>query len=179
LLDETLVLAQIRNGQAEAFADIVGEYHMPVRRYLYRLTGDFDLAEDLTQDTFLQAYKGILKTDKHLILKPWLYRIATNNAWQHKRRKKLTTSVTEKWVSEIGRNRGGVEGSNEERIEIQEALSRIPKEQRACMVLHLIEGFKYAEIGRVLEISEDAVRKRVSRGKDEFKRLYGLEGQLQ
>ncbi len=178
VLEEATVLALVRAGNTDAFADIVERYQAPIQRYLYRLTGDYELAKDLAQDTFFQAYKGLTKTNSALSFKAWLYRIATNNAWQHRRRKKLISFVpfnnhleTNSAADEIQLN------SMDEKITIQEALIKVPEDQRMCLVLHLIEGFKYQEIAETIGISEDAVRMRVSRGKEAFQRAYrGGEG---
>ena len=56
----------------------------------------------------------------------------------------------------------------EERMAIKGALLKVPDEQRTCMVLHFVEGLKYREIADILDVSEDAVRKRVARGSQEF-----------
>ena len=76
-MEEAQVIDMVRAGEVDAFAEIVEHYQAPILRYLYRLTGDYQMAQDLAQDTFLQAYKGILKTKADLSLKAWLYRIAT------------------------------------------------------------------------------------------------------
>jgi RNA polymerase sigma-70 factor (ECF subfamily) len=55
---------------------------------------------------------------------------------------------------------------------INEAMLKVPDKQRACMVLHFVEGLKYREIAATLGISEDAVRKRVIRGCEQFRRAY-------
>lgn len=173
VLEEAAVIAQVRSGNTNAFADIVDHYQSPIQRYLYRLTGDYELAKDLTQDTFLQAYKGILKTDSELSLKAWLYRIATNNAWQHHRRRKLISFISIYDYSRKNIPVGEIKsGFMDEKIDIQEALVKVPEEQRTCLVLHLIEGFKYREIAETLGISEDAVRMRVARGKEAFQKKY-------
>ena len=172
-MEEAQVIALVRAGEINAFAEIVEHYQAPIQRYLYRLTGDFQMAQDLTQDTFLQAYKGILKANADLSFKAWLYRIATNNARQHRRRKKLISfslfsdhMESNTPVTEIPSDFMG------EKMAVQEALTKVPEEQRTCLVLHLVEGFKYREIAGTLGISEDAVRMRVARGKEVFRRLY-------
>ena len=175
MLDETQVLARVRNGNNTAFSEIMEYYHMPIQRYLFRLTGDFDTAKDLTQDTFLQAYKNILKTNNNISLKAWLYRIATNNAWQNSRRKKLLSVLTFKSHREPAANSENQPGIDES-IAIQETLRKIPAKFRVCMVLHFIEGFKYREIAETIGITEEAVRKRVARGSDEFRKLYDSGG---
>lgn len=169
-MEEASVIALVRSGNADAFADIIEHYQTPIQRYLYRLTGDYDLAQDLAQDTFIQAYKGILKTNAEISFRAWLYRIATNNVYQHRRRKRLISFINFsrlKNEAEVS-----VDCETGETIAIQEALNKVPQEQRTCLVLHLVEGFKYKEIAQTLNISEDAVRMRVARGKEVFRREY-------
>jgi RNA polymerase sigma factor (sigma-70 family) len=179
LLDDTQVLALVRDGNSSAFSEIIEHYQLPIQRYLYRLTGDYDTAQDLTQDTFLQAYKNILKTNNDISFKAWLYKIATNNAWQHSRRKKLLSIVTFKTGKTVTDHHKDMQPSvTEESLAIQEVMNQIPGKFRVCMVLHFVEGFKYKEIAETIGISEEAVRKRVARGSDEFRRLYGGRGGL-
>jgi len=176
VLEEASVIALVRAGNTDAFADIVEHYQAPIQRYLYRLTGDYELAQDLAQDTFIQAYKNILKTKSEFSLKAWLYRIAANNAWQYHRRKRLIS-----FIPILGLKRGKMPtvdcaGKADQYMEIEEALLKVPQQQRVCMVLHFVEGFKYREIAEILRISEEAVRKRVARGSQEFRKLYNVGG---
>ncbi len=171
MLEDSRTVTLVKNGDADSFADIIGRYQAPIFRYLYRLTGNYDLALDLRQDTFIQAYKGIRKTDITVSFKSWLYRIATNCALQHLRRKRriLFLPLKEEDTEQHEEDRSG---SLDEQMVVRDVLARIPAEQRVCLVLHHVEGLKYREIGEVLGISEEAVRKRVSRGSLEFRRLY-------
>lgn len=175
ILEEQAVIDLVKAGNAEAFAEIVEHYQTPIFSYLYRLTADYEIARDLSQDTFIQAYREINKLKSNLSFKPWLYRIATNCAWQFRRRKRLLSFIPLKEDPEVEspENQSDI---NDERTAVKEALSRIPRDQRVCLVLHFMEGFKYKEIGETLGISEEAVRKRVARGSQEFKRLYNQEG---
>jgi RNA polymerase sigma factor (sigma-70 family) len=62
--------------------------------------------------------------------------------------------------------------STVDNLAVKEALLKVPEKLRSCMVLHFVEGLKYNEIGETLGISEDAVRKRVKRGRQIFKKMY-------
>jgi RNA polymerase sigma-70 factor, ECF subfamily len=175
-LEEARVIALVRAGEVDAFAEIIGHYQAPIIRYLYRLAGDYEMARDLAQDTFIQAYKGILKTDAELSFRAWLYRIATNNARQHHRRKKLLSFIPFTSKAQDITDSANQSDCPGEKLAINEALLKIPEEQRTCLVLHFVEGFKYREIAETLGCSEEAVRKRVARGKKLFIGLYDLEG---
>ncbi len=63
-----------------------------------------------------------------------------------------------------------------EKIMIEAAMLKVPEVQRVCMMLHFVEGFKYREIAQTLGISEDAVRMRVARGSEEFRKVYPQGG---
>jgi len=172
-LEENSIITLVRAGNDDAFSEIINHYQTPIIRYLYHLTGDYELAQDLAQDTFVQAYKSILKTDSNLQFQSWLYKIATNNVWQHYRRKKLISfipfSAYHKITPPVNETQMEILGK---KIEIRKALNKVPADQRACIVLHFVEGFKYREIAETLGISEDAVRKRVARGKEAFRSNY-------
>ncbi len=175
-MDESAAITLVREGNSNAFAGIVEHYQAPLQRYLYRLTGDFELSKDLAQDTFVQAYKSILKTDSELSLRAWLYRIAENNARQHFRRKKLISFLPFSSPEKEENMADSRAAETEQSLAIAEALKKIQPKQRSCLVLHFVEGFRYREIAEILGISEEAVRKRVTRGSLEFRKLYGAGG---
>lgn len=131
------------------------------------------MARDLAQDTFVQAYRAILKTRSELRFKAWLYRIATNNALQYHRRRRLLSFVP--FVGSEGpelRDTNTSPDAVPERMAIQEALMAVPLQRRECLVLHYVEGLKYKEIAGIADATEEAVRKRVSRGSKEFREAY-------
>jgi RNA polymerase sigma-70 factor (ECF subfamily) len=171
------VLALAISGDSDAFTGIMKSFQKPVLRYLFRLTGNYETAEDLAQDTFIQAYQGIAKLNSGFSFKTWVYRIATNNAYQYLRRKKLYSFIL---FNDIRRpavqSREVDAGATFENIALKEALLRVPQDQRVCLILHYIEGFQYREIAQTAGISEDAVRKRVARGIEKLKELFGPNG---
>ncbi len=172
-MEAVALIARIRAGSPDAFQGIIEQYQAPITRYLYRLTGEYETARDLTQETFIKAYNSILKTDSELKLNSWLYRIATNTAIQHLRRKKLIIFIPfENMLKSESRNNGIGPETPVEEIAIKDALNKIPYKQRICVVLHYVEGFKYREIAETMGISEEAVRKRVARGVQVFRRSY-------
>jgi len=165
------VIKLVRAGNTDAFSWIVERHQGPIIRYLHRLMGEYEVALDLAQDTFVRAYKGILKTDNDISLQAWLYKIATNLARQHGRRKKILAFVPLAHIEEL-KAFPSADNCAEENMAINEALLKVPEKQRACLVLHFVEGLKYREIAETLEISEDAVRKRVVRGCEQFRQAY-------
>ena len=170
-LEDAELVALVRDGSADSFAEIVRRYQAPLMRYLLHLTGGIEVAQDLAQETFLNAYKSLMKDGTVYALKPWLYRIATNQARQYHRRRRLITFIP--FVDEVTAPAQEVTpGRVEDRLAVEEALGRVGPARRTCLLLHYVEGFKYADIAAILGTTEEAVRKRVARGSLEFKRFY-------
>jgi RNA polymerase sigma-70 factor (ECF subfamily) len=177
IIDDAMVAAA-RAGSADAFDAIVETYHVRIARYLYRLVGDQEVALDLAQDTFLEAYRGIGRLRSDLALAAWLYRIATNHAVGFRRRQQLVI-----WLPLLGWATAHPERSCsppadegcEERECVQRALLALPRDRAACLLLHAREGFSYEDVGAILGISTEAARKRIARAKEQFKAAYDLQ----
>jgi RNA polymerase sigma-70 factor, ECF subfamily len=117
------------------------------------------------------------KLHSGLAFKTWLYRIATNNAYQYLRRKKLYSFLLFNNTQRPAIPTGDIDADAAlENIALKEALPLVPQNQRVCLVLHYVEGFQYGEIAVTAGISEDAVRKRVARGIEKLKELLGSNG---
>lgn len=169
--DEVLLISSIRAGDESAFTVVVERYQARIARYLRRLVGSVALAEDLTQETFLSAYRSIRKTDSELALGPWLYRIATNHAYMHFRRRKLLQFLPF-LDNRPGETAPPADAGLGEQDLVRRALARLPREYSTPLLLHMVEGFRHHEVGAILGISAEAARKRVARGSEMFRRAY-------
>ena len=177
MTDERQWIALARDGDTGAFGELVKVYKDPILRYLYKLTGDVEKASDLTQDTFLKAYQNLNSIRSDSAFKPWLYRIATRTVHSEWRRARLRVFIRfDGEKSPDGKLTEDTIKNFEEKIAVHNALQDVPQNQRECLVLHFVEGFKYREIAVTLGISEEAVRKRVARGKEIFKDAYKFNG---
>jgi RNA polymerase sigma-70 factor (ECF subfamily) len=161
---EAGMIERARGGDADAFETIYREYQPRIAGYLRRMVGDPDLAADLTQDVFVNAYRGISRTQPGLSLKAWLFTIATNAAFSHHRRRRLL-----RWLplpdSEGEPSAPGQEDRFAAREELGAAMAALPRDQAACLLLHLRDGFSYEEIGGMVGISAGAARVRACRAR--------------
>jgi RNA polymerase sigma-70 factor, ECF subfamily len=157
-----------------SFERIYDEFKIPIYNYIYHLVGDREQADDLTQDTFLKAFKALPKMDASLKLSAWLYRIATNTAYDALRRRRLISWLP--W-QELDREPADVESADpQETVEtvelVQMALHRMPQTYRAALLLYTQQGFTYAEIATTLGIAESGVKMYLSRARQAFRELY-------
>lgn len=189
---QVVEVARLRAGDAEAFRLLVERLQQPITGYLNRLVGDREVALDLAQDTFLQVYREIEKTSVDLALDAWIYRIATNYGLRYLNRKRLHQFVHFSFDSNLSSDENmhasnfiyadgtllpgpSIEELIEMRMLIEQALSSLTPKDAACLQLHFGNGFTYEQIGRIIAITPEAVRKRVARGVEKFRAVYGRE----
>ena len=163
-----------------AFDELVERYQSPLRRFLYGLVQDYELAADLCQETFLSAYRALprLKLQgggrggESLDLSAWLYTIALNQARGVLRRRRIL-----RWVPFVSASHDRAASGPDlatavvMRDELHRILERLPVDQRACLLLHA-DGFRYAEIANILGCSLPAVKLRIFRGRQRCLELY-------
>jgi len=176
------VVASLQAKDTQAFRSLIERLQQPMTAYLHRLVGDREVALDLAQDTFLQVYKEIGKTSQDLFLDAWIYRIATNYGLRYLNRKRLKQFVgldrpSSSEVFNANLVVPGPENQAETRILVHEALSRMKPKDAVCLLFHYGNGFTYEEIAQVLEMTPEAVRKRVARSMEKFRAIYGTSSQ--
>ena len=168
------VVALARESRSEALNVIYATHKVRIYTFLLRLLADPAGADDLTQDVFTKAYQALgTLTDEHRVL-PWLYRIATNTAIDHIRRRKRFT-----WLR-VGRLAGTREeplmtdehGAVPERDQMRRVLATLPVEQSAALLLHALEGYSYKEIADIQHCTVTAVRSRIARARQKFRTEY-------
>jgi RNA polymerase sigma-70 factor (ECF subfamily) len=166
---------RLRERDAQAFRSLIDRLQQPITGYLHRLVGDREVALDLAQDTFVQVYKEIDKTSGEFALDAWIYRIATNYGLRYLNRKRLRQFVRleSRECFDESLAVAGPEDQTETRILIEQALGTMKPIDAAVLQLHYGNGFTYEEISQVMEMSSEAVRKRVARSVAKFRRVYG------
>jgi RNA polymerase sigma-70 factor (ECF subfamily) len=186
-------LERLRGGDVLAFNRLVEERHGDIYALLYRLTEDPEEARDLTQETFLQAFRNIAGFRGEADLRTWLYRIAVNQArnrwrWWKRRRRDKTVSLDAPVGDENGsplssgladESAGDPEQqalARERERALMAALATLSRPYREVIVLRDIEGLSYEEVAQALDMNIGTVKSRLSRGRDELRRR--LEGSL-
>jgi RNA polymerase sigma-70 factor, ECF subfamily len=154
---DALLIQRIRRGDTDAGHRFVREYYPGIYRYLLYLTGRAEAAEDLTQETFLRAWRRLDTFREGAPFRPWLHRIAHREFLQALRSQRLQFSLEE--VGELPNPRAA---EPEKAVELRVLLGALPVEDREMVVLHYLEGYEYAEIAHILSIPVGRVRHRLS-----------------
>ncbi len=174
--------------QSMTFEEVVERYHGKVFQLVYRYTGDYEEACDLTQDTFVRAYGAWNEFRGDSQIYTWLYRIAINlchNQQKKLQRRRRVESVSLDAPIEEGSNEGWssqrvaderplplqVLESAELRVRLHEALAQLPDNYRTVIVLRDIEGLTYEEIARITDSTLEAIKSRLFRARNAIRRL--------
>jgi RNA polymerase sigma-70 factor (ECF subfamily) len=149
-----------------ALAELIDRHYALVYRYAYRLSGSATEAEDLTQQTFLQAHARFDQLREPSLAKSWLCTIV-RNAYLRTRRVPLRPVPLESAAEPCA----AVPSPDEiDPQELQAALNELPEEFRAPLILFYFEEFTYKEIAAQLDVPIGTVMSRLARGKDHLRR---------
>jgi RNA polymerase sigma-70 factor (ECF subfamily) len=166
--EETWLIQQGQKGDRTALATLVARYWDRLYRWLYHLSRDQHLAEDLAQETFLKAFSSLKRFQAGTNFAAWLFRIAHNNfANQYRARSRTREPLSE----EIPANRAGpVEeaASREAMQQVASAIQRLPEEFRSALLLRVEEGLSFREIAEVLDLTEETARWRVFKARQKL-----------
>jgi RNA polymerase sigma-70 factor (ECF subfamily) len=165
------------------FDRIFTEYSAPIFNYALRMVGDADRAADITQDTFIKAYRKLDTLTDTSSTRSWLYRIATNTAIDEMRRRKNVAPMGTDEDRLVEQADGGpgpetqvLSGLMDERI--SRALLHLKPNHRQCLILSDVEDMSSVQIGEVMGMSNGAVRVLLCRARGEMRRLLAAEGLL-
>ena len=172
-----------KEGNTNAFRVLFTKYKKPMINFCYKFCGDKQMAEELSQEVFIRVYKAAPSYKPDAKFSTWIYRIATNLCLNELRRKKHsyeTESIDQGVPSDTGYIEREFEDTTttdpnehlEERERdtiIRESIRKLPKKQRAAILLRVSKGFSYQEIGKHLNSSESGVKSLIHRGRQNLK----------
>jgi RNA polymerase sigma-70 factor, ECF subfamily len=171
----------VRGGDVAAFEQIVVEFEPKLVRFIYGLTRERELAEDLTQETFVSAYRALFDAPDELRLSAWLYKIALNKVRSEKRRKRPPVAFPLSGDSDRPEDEQPVLGLADPHPEPGETISqrhlilstleRLPDDQAMALMMDA-QGYNDEEIAEALDVSVGAVRQKLFRGRRAFRALY-------
>ena len=160
-----------RRGDHDAFGDLVGAYQHRLVNFTRALVSDEADAEDVAQEAFVRAYRGLPGFRGGSSFKTWLYQIAANTARTHlaRRRDRPEQAAGDPAATPeaFGRPNTGenIEAAVIQRDRIDRALQALPEDLRVAVVLRDVEGLGYAEIARTLDVPLGTVESRIFRGR--------------
>jgi RNA polymerase sigma-70 factor (ECF subfamily) len=168
LEDEKQWVFRSQQGDHEAFESLIKRYQQMIDSLAFRMTGSMADAEDLAQETFIQAFRQLDGYRGEARFSSWLYRIAMNLCLNWRTRRQRREKLHSDW-SEHQETSAPIEDKRTRLV--QDALMKLNPKQRAAVVLTTYDGLNHAEAARVLGCSETTVSWRLFAARAKLKRL--------
>ncbi len=169
------LVSRAKKGRVEAFQELYGLYSRKILNYTYRLTGSREEAEDLTQDTFVLAYKNLNSLKENGKFQSWLFRIAQNNVYQKYRGTRPqfdSLDEIEAPESSAAQKLITPHRSPEERLlsgeleqVIEQVINQLPDKHKKVFILSAIHKLSYKEISEIVGSSMASVKSDIHRAR--------------
>ena len=181
------LMLSFKNGDQRAFQQLFDKYKKRVINYCYRYCGHRPVAEDLSQEIFIRVYKAAPSYRPKARFSTWLFKIATNVCLNEIRKPVYRTKLESIDQTPDERNPASREiaiepaqsmpdillETHQHQAQVQQAMAKLPEQQRAALLLRTTEEFSYREIGRQINCSEKRVKTLIHRGRKRMKKILG------
>lgn len=174
------IIALVLGGDNDKFEQIVERYESKLMRYASFILKDYDIASDITQETFIKAYINLRSFRLDRQFSPWIYRILHNNAMNFIKRNKKTCALGA--INEIDDdflvyfNSDKILDKNMLNAEVRKCLGRLDLKYQEVLTLSFFDNLKYDEISDVLHVPTSTVGVRIKRGKMMLKKVCQENG---
>jgi len=169
-LQDDLLLLQCQQGDAASFDRLVQRWQQPLLNYAYRLTGNWAVAQDAVQETWMVVIRGLVTLKDVARFRGWLFRIASHKCQDHWRRNQSSQRFAEELRQQAdvafpaARPNGAGTG-------VDVAFRRLSPESRAVLALMYLEDFSVGEIADVLSLPEGTVKSRLFHARQQLRQL--------
>ena len=177
--DDIVLIQRILAGDATAFEHLVRKYQRQVHTLAWRKIRDFHIAEDITQETFLQVYQKLETLEDPTRFSRWLYVITDRLciAWLRKNQRQveplenadISKVETEAYSRYIALEHAKT-FAEARRDVVEELLAKLKEGNRTVITLHYLEGMTYAEISSFLGVSENTIKSRLRRARQQLRK---------
>ena len=176
--EDVAIIRRVLAGDEIAFAELVNKYQKPVHALAWRKIGDFHIAEDITQDTFLRVYQRLHTLKDPNQFSGWIYVITANLCATWLRKKRIETQPLEgtetTMIQEDAYSRHVTEERRSTAVEAQrevvkKLLAKLQESERTVMTLYYLGEMKVEEISRFLGVSASTIKSRLRRARHRLK----------
>ncbi len=189
--EDALLVERAREGDQYAFDRLIHKYQSRIYQFCYRMLSDPDEAEELTQDVFVKLYRNLKRFRYESKFSTWLFQIAKNltlNKLKYLKRRHFFANQSLDEPRRTGDGEIRFEVADEtcdleaayENLELQQLvqtkIAQLRPEHRVALVLRDMEGLRYDEIARILNLAEGTVKSRIHRARLELR--DSLEGHI-
>jgi RNA polymerase sigma-70 factor (ECF subfamily) len=163
------LVSRVLKGDLDAYGVLIEEHQTSVFNVCYRILGNRQDAEDLTQDAFLRAYKQLSRFDSARPFGPWMRTLAANLCYNHLKKKRPTSVPLEderdKILDKPARNPEHILELSQESRQLYQAIWKLSSIQRLALELRHFQEFSYQEMAQAMELPLNTVRSHLYRAR--------------
>lgn len=175
--DDAVLIARSKQGDREAFDRLVERYSTQIYNFAYRMCGNHEDAQDIYQEAFIHAFKGIKNFRSDAAFSTWLYRIVRNVYLDEQKRRRSRSHVSleesidtdngsiTRDVQDDGPSLDEIVQRNQRCRAVHQAIAQLPLRQREVIVLYELQQCTYEEMADILQISVGTVKSRLNRAR--------------
>ena len=177
--NDTDLIQRVLDGDQDAFITLVNKYQKSVHALVWRKIGDFHIAEELTQDVFLKAYKRLSTLKRPEQFPGWLYVIATRHCFSWLRKKQVpirsldamsTDELEEVCYARYEADRGETAAIEQRHELVKRLLKKLPESERTVVTLYYLAEMSGEEISQFLGVSPNTIRSRLHRARQRLEK---------
>ncbi len=166
LTDEDLIYHLLDSGEDKYFNELIERYKDKIFNFVIRYLSSREDSEDITEDIFIKVYFKIDKFDKNKgSFKTWLFKIAKNTIYNKLKERKMVKIS----YDDIYSDKEDIDLNIENNEIIQNAVNKLKKDQKTIILLYYMEGLKYREIAKTLNMPENTIKTKIRRAKEILK----------
>jgi len=173
------IVEKAKNGNIDAFEEIYNKTNKGIYNFLLNLSSNRELTDDLTQETYIRAFRSIKSLKSKDSINSWLHRIALNLYRDEMKKSKLNiksiddngenNDITEQ-ITDWTKNPENILTEDELQNIIKNAVQSLPEIHRAVVTMHHIEGMEIDDIAKALKTSNGTIMSRLARARDSLRR---------
>ena len=184
-LNEQDLVKRARSGDERAFEQLMEAHESRMYAVSLRMCGNREDAQDCLQEAMLRIYKAMSSFKSQSSFATWAYRITMNTCLDELRRRKVRTSASLDAMLETGWAPSDETDTpehhalrSEQRRALEKAITDLPDDMRAAIVLRDVQGFSYEDIARILETNAGTIKSRISRGREKLRDYLTAQPEL-
>jgi RNA polymerase sigma-70 factor (ECF subfamily) len=175
-VDEREAVAACQRGEREAFGLLVERYQRDVYRLCYRYVGNHEDANDMAQEAFLKAWRGLSRFRGDSAFSTWIYRIAVNTCLNFRAARRPAGGEPSETLADLGPTAAERLFKGERERQVREAILRLPEKQRATLILKVYHELTHEEVAKILGSTVGTVKANLFHALSNLRKLVGALG---
>ena len=166
-LSDEYIMEKVKSGNIDYMTEIFNRYHNQILNYFFRLLGNLEDSQDLTQSVFLRILKYRKSFNQTKSFKSWIYSVSRNILNSHYQSKVISTEYTE-----VNHSTESSISDDETDLKLYQSINMLNDEYKELIILSKFQGLKYKEIAEMCLTTEASIKNKVFRALDKLRRIY-------